>query len=433
MKNYFRLFRHRFALVSLMLTMCLSLSQSALANNIHSRVDTSRLCEITVSYEDGNTPIQGAEFELYLVADIDENYNTEVSNDFALSAVDLDLDLDDENIDWNARAVSLENYIAAMAAEDMAIEPLRDGFTDSEGELEFDNLNEGLYLLVGEEHTQASKSYVPLAELITMPYIDDDENVSYDVTVIPKMSDYDSVKPVVPTPPESDYYLTVLKIWKDGEDTANRPEEVTVVLVKDGEVYDRVKLNKDNSWRHTWTKLDEDARWQLYEEDVPSGYNVTAELDGNVFVVTNTKKDTPSSGGDIPKKSTTEATTEATTSVVTEITTVNPGDKTPTIPDNSKNTTESSIEETTDNYTDAEVDNPGSVEHTPGYRGDSYSEKRGKQTPGDEDNTQGKDGNSSPNLPQTGKLWWPIPVCSIAGIMLVIVGVFMRRCHRDEA
>jgi len=32
-----------------------------------------------------------------------------------------------------------------------------------------------------------------------------------------------------------------------------------------------------------------------------------------------------------------------------------------------------------------------------------------------------------PTLPQTGQLWWPIPILLTAGLVLVLFGVMLRR------
>lgn len=31
------------------------------------------------------------------------------------------------------------------------------------------------------------------------------------------------------------------------------------------------------------------------------------------------------------------------------------------------------------------------------------------------------------DLPQTGQLWWPVPILAIAGLMLMIAGIIRRR------
>ena len=37
-----------------------------------------------------------------------------------------------------------------------------------------------------------------------------------------------------------------------------------------------------------------------------------------------------------------------------------------------------------------------------------------------------------PTLPQTGMLWWPVPVLAAAGMMFIFIGALMRR-RRDDA
>ena len=53
----------------------------------------------------------------------------------------------------------------------------------------------------------------------------------------------------------SDVSVTATKVWKDGLG-ANRPESVSVLLYRNGEVYgEPAKLSKDGGWRHTWGNL----------------------------------------------------------------------------------------------------------------------------------------------------------------------------------
>ena len=38
-----------------------------------------------------------------------------------------------------------------------------------------------------------------------------------------------------------------------------------------------------------------------------------------------------------------------------------------------------------------------------------------------------------PELPETGMLWWPIPLMAALGLLLVTLGVILRRGDRNEA
>lgn len=85
--------------------------------------------------------------------------------------------------------------------------------------------------------------------------------------------------------------LTVRKIWDD--DGVDRPENITIDLLKDGERYSQVILDQDNQWTYTWDELDKDYNWTVAEETVPDGYDVTYTTEGNIVTITNTKEAPP--------------------------------------------------------------------------------------------------------------------------------------------
>ena len=93
------------------------------------------------------------------------------------------------------------------------------------------------------------------------------------------------------TPPPGVTSVTVSKVWiGEGE----HPSSVEAVLYKDGSAFDTAALFVSNSWRYTWTDLDPNARWTVGERDVPEGYEMSiANPEAGVFVITNTKKLTP--------------------------------------------------------------------------------------------------------------------------------------------
>ena len=88
----------------------------------------------------------------------------------------------------------------------------------------------------------------------------------------------------------------VEKIWDDDDNRDGvRPESVKIKLVADGKVVDTVKLNEENGWKYSWTKLDvanEDAeviKYSAMEEEV-DGYVTSEEEIDNGKVFTNTHK-----------------------------------------------------------------------------------------------------------------------------------------------
>lgn len=81
--------------------------------------------------------------------------------------------------------------------------------------------------------------------------------------------------------------LTVHKIWDDGHNP-ERPDSVTVYLMKDGKKHDTVKLSAENQWTYTWDELDKESQWSV-EENVPDGYDATYETEDNNVFITNYK------------------------------------------------------------------------------------------------------------------------------------------------
>ena len=175
--------------------------------------------------------------------------------------------------------------------------------------------------------------------MVMLPTQDAEKNEwIYDVLVSPK---HDSTE--IPDTP-STITRKVLKVWDDA-DNKNRPTEVIIQLLRNGEVYDTVTLNDDNNWRYTWSNLDDSYTWTVVEKEC-EGYTVQIERDGITFVITNTYET------DIPDNST------------------------PNVP------------------VPPDPTNP---------------------TP------------NNPSLPQTGQIWWPVPLLLMGGLSFIIVGLICRK------
>lgn len=83
--------------------------------------------------------------------------------------------------------------------------------------------------------------------------------------------------------------LSVSKVWVgDGEE--NRPSEITVALLRDGEVYDTAVLSEAAGWSYKWTNLNEKYSWTVEELSVPEGYVSTVSYTGMDFTITNNFK-----------------------------------------------------------------------------------------------------------------------------------------------
>lgn len=81
--------------------------------------------------------------------------------------------------------------------------------------------------------------------------------------------------------------LTVHKVWDDNG-YPERPDSVTVHLLRDGKEYEDVQLNQANQWSYTWDELDDRYQWSV-EEAVPVGYEVAYQTKDNAIFITNHK------------------------------------------------------------------------------------------------------------------------------------------------
>ena len=318
--------------------LCALLPTTAAARGV---IDTSRPLSLTLNY-----PCAGIEFQIYYVAEVSAYGEYTLTGDFRDDPVTLD---QPDQAGWRALAAALDGYVARDQRQ-----PLAKGTTDSSGKVVFNGLERGLYLVTWQKHTTGGYTYTPEPFLVGVPGLDAADDWIYDVTAAPK---YDRDREP-DSPDDKTVRRKVLKVWKDNGDKTNRPKTVTVLLLRNGKVYDQVILSEENNWSYTWDNLNKKDTWQVVESDVAGDYTVTVSREGITFVVTNTLSE------EIPDEPP-------------------PGDLPPKQPD----------------------------EDIP-----------------DETPPQG------PVLPQTGVLWWPVPVLACCGMGLFLAGWSKRRKEeQDEA
>lgn len=253
-------------------------------------IDLSRDVRLTISYQDEDVPLAGAEFSVYLVADAGENGELTTTPAFRQFNVDI---RGRNDAAWKALARTLEGYVLRDQ-----IEPTDSGATGQSGFLHFPTgdtkLTPGLYLVLGQRHRQNGFRYDAAPFMVMLP-AQSEHTWSYEVIASPKHE-----KREIPDTPAV-ITRKVLKVWDDDGHENSRPREITVQLLRDGEVYDTVTLNADDNWRYTWTELDDDYRWTVVEREL-SGYTVRIDREGITFVVTNTY--VPTSPPDTPTQPT---------------------------------------------------------------------------------------------------------------------------------
>lgn len=170
-------------------------------------------------------------------------------------------------------------------------------------------------------------------------------------------------------PSPSHTRLTVNKEWIL-DDGGEAPASVTVELLRNNSVYDKVTLDEDNDWSHTWTRLDDHYNWKVQEADVPDGFTAEVSHHGTIWTITNDDipedPETPPEEPDEPD--------------------------TPEVPD-----------------TPDEPDVPDTPD-----------------TP-DEPNTP-----NEPTLPQTGQNWRPVWALAIAGAILMLAGILVKKRYHGK-
>ena len=116
--------------------------------------------------------------------------------------------------------------------------------------------------------------------LVAMPQ-DGVSNGSRELAIEPKTECSTQLKPTLER--------TVRKVWNDRNDSdGKRPESITVKLLRDGVVFEEVKLNDSNKWAHSWTGLSSAHQWAVVEASAPSGYTTLSDVEGDTTTITNT-------------------------------------------------------------------------------------------------------------------------------------------------
>lgn len=234
------------------------------------KLDPSAECSLTLYYVDGETPLVGADFAFYRVADIDENAVFTLTNAFKAYPVDFSQITDNAN--WAKLALTLAGFVERDAIKETALQT-----TNDNGAISMEHLQTGLYLVLGGTCETDTGIYTGIPTLVSLPSMNEAGEYFYDVMVFPKHEKVE--KPDQPTD------IKVLKVWKDNNNP-NRPKEITVDLLRDGKVYDTVKLNRDNAWTHRWENLEAGHAWNVSEHEV-KGYTVEITKEGKIFTITN--------------------------------------------------------------------------------------------------------------------------------------------------
>ncbi|RKM56401.1 Cna B-type domain-containing protein [Butyrivibrio sp. X503] len=237
------------------------------------------------------------------------------------------------------------------------------------GKASFSGIGLGLYLVYTEDLLYDDCRYVFSPFLVTVPQLGDDDEWIYDgaqyiAEATAKCEKYDIDREV---------QFELHKRWNDSGNENVRPTSISVLIKRNGEEYKRVTLNSGNGWSYSW-KDKPGYIWEFEEtiEGNNSSYTVSItkneDSDGLmvVYTMTNTYNDT---------------------------TPPPPGP--PGTPPGGPPSTPPGPPQFPDVL--------GAIRELPAVLG-------------------------ARRLPQTGQLWWPLPILLIVGIFFIVKGI--RKNHK---
>lgn len=249
------------SLVRVALIVCLV---AALLVNCMTCAAAAPECRLTVKLLDNRQqPIDGLQVYMTKVADINgtDYYPADGFENSGISIAGIVNDPSAENA-RNIYEFVQHNGIAAKSA------------LSADGKAEFTSVSMGIWLVYcGDNGAYTFSPYI-----VFLPYAADGK-LHYELVSTPKTDENR----------QNDRSIYVVKRWDDNNNSAGgRPDSITVELLRDGKVISTAKLNKDNGWSYTFTKLPDDGKYTVSEAAVKN-YKATYGGDSkNGFVITNT-------------------------------------------------------------------------------------------------------------------------------------------------
>lgn len=217
------------------------------------QIDLSRTGTLIItSRYNEQTPLKGAEFQLYRVAVPDARCNLTATDRFRPLTDGWNLnDLDQDK--WEALADHLLTQVRQAG-----LTPDGAKKTNESGRITFDSLELGLYLILSTPHSQDQVMFEQKPVLVMVPNRnmngEDSDSWHYTVNVADK-------------PVEAKNALKVIKIWDDNNNVdLKRPGQLIIQLLRDGTAVDSVTLPYAGKWEYTWENLEYGPKWTVRED-----------------------------------------------------------------------------------------------------------------------------------------------------------------------
>ncbi len=171
-----------------------------------------------------------------------------------------------------AYAKTLENIVVL---EPETFIPTQQGATDVNGQLTFDRLADGLYLVCGEILEAENSVYIPSALLFEIS----GTHESMDWNAYPKVEYH--------TRSDLEVNYTVKKVWLNANDEPCDPTTtITVEIYRDLELYDTVVLSEQNQWTYEWKDFDF-YTFRVKEVVIPEGFTVQYASNETQYLIKN--------------------------------------------------------------------------------------------------------------------------------------------------
>lgn len=313
--------------------------------------------------------IQGASFRLYFFAAAYEKSNG-VGYDYVIPYDNCDMDMD------NLKDAYLPIHLTHFALSNDLSYVVET--TNANGTVVFDNLIPGVYLIVPENNI--ANYHMPSPFVINIPMFDKINNEwVYDINASPKIQMHQI---------EDSEGTTYIRVEKQWETAGEHPDSVTVSLLRDYREVEKVVLNEENNWQYRWNDLSKMHSWSVVESVVPDGYTVSYKFTQNTVAIINKGEEEPST---IPSSEPTEETTVT--------------DEGTTIPEETTSPEGTTMPEIT-------TKPEGATNPTKPTKPESTTKPE--------------------ELIDTGQLNWPVPVFSIAGLILFSIGWAMLNIGKKD-
>lgn len=265
-----KMYKYKFGAVLLCFVTVLALLTATVSAEVP--IESKRKCSLRIVFTPEDIMASGVKFSAYKTASVTASYEFLVEPKFAGQDITKLL------VNPDAESYSLiASTLSGVISSDSTIKPDGTAVSDSFGEAYFENLEIGLYLIIGEVHNGENAYYTPQSFMVSFPERQSNNLWNYDIFAEVKWEKRLKNDPV---------NLEVQKIWSDSATNLHTNDSITVELYKDGTLYDTQALSRNNNWNYKWENLYGGALWTVKEKDV-KGYTGTVERKGDCFVVTN--------------------------------------------------------------------------------------------------------------------------------------------------